>query len=119
MNNEDRIYALELFLGLISNTLNDEYMNRALVNGVWPELGDCVEYVEQIMDTIEIMLDPNNKFEFSEEQIDVIKRYYKIVDDFPHKWEPPQIMLMTPEWQEVQKAGQEVLNAFNYPSKYA
>ncbi|MCI5052294.1 MAG: hypothetical protein MRY21_04035 [Simkaniaceae bacterium] len=117
MNNEDRIYVVDVFLRLVSNTLNDEYLNRVWVKCLGPEVWDCVEYAVQMMDTITILLDPSSNFKLKEAQIHACKRYYQILDDFPHIWEPPEIMLMTPEWQEVQKAGQGVLDTFNYPLK--
>ena len=117
LTNEDRQHILKLFLENIARIGDKEYQKRVWIRGEGPEWDSFDETCCKFFDREEGLIENYKKFNITEEQLDMVKKFGEQLDSFSDYDYPPGEFINSPEWARIMEMAQEVLKAFSYRTK--
>jgi hypothetical protein len=110
----DRNYQFKEFLKLIFFISDKDFQKRVWIKGIGPERIDYDETIEFFFADVAQIIHNYEEYGINENQYQLLKEFYHLLDDFSDKNYIPFEFIDTPEWQHVVDEAKKVLEAFNY-----
>ena len=111
---EDKKYILNEFLRNISHISDEAYQKRVWILGQGPECDDFDESMCHFFDDGDPILSDYKNFGITDIQYNLLIRLRNQLDSFSQYDYPPQKFIESPEWKQIMKMANEVMEAFNY-----
>ena len=84
------------------------------LKGKGPECDDFDEFISYFFDENEAILNDYQKFDITDVQYQLLKRFQDELKDFCNKNFHPKEFISSPEWKKIMAMAKEILKAFNY-----
>lgn len=108
----ERRDSLSICLKYISKLLDDKYQKRVWVLYEGPEVEPFNEFVNEILERLDILIEDAKYFFIEDRQKELLKKISEQIDNFYDLCDDPAKFKDIEEWNEIQTSARQVLKAF-------
>ncbi len=111
LSESDRNAIIDGYVNVVTRISDIEYQKRVWIKGEGPECDDFDETVCQFFDISDPLLSNFKNFNFSQQQLTLLKEFSNDFRKFSEKNYLPEEFIDSPDWKKIIQSAQKVLQS--------